>query len=168
MCFSTVWLGGLYVLTLRWVHRQPFKCSILYLFKTPPSCFKKTAPNFVFIQNAPPPHFSKNAVTITKEPIKWPYSVFIQNAPLLLSKNELTTRKEPTEWPNFVFIQNDPLLLHNSSTKSCIYSKRPPPTSRKAVTTTMEHMRWPNCVFIQNAPFLLQQKRGSELLDCVF
>ena len=35
VCFSTVRLGGLYVLTLRW---WPFKCTIMYLFKTPPSC----------------------------------------------------------------------------------------------------------------------------------
>ena len=124
--------------------------------KRPPPCFKKRGTNFCIYSKRPPPT-SKKAVTTTKEPIKWPNSVFTQNAPLLLSKNELTTRKEPTEWPNFVFIQNDP-LLHKGSTKFCIYSKRPPPTSRNAVTTTMEHKKWTNFVFIQNAPLPTSKK----------
>ena len=126
MCFSTVCLGGLYVLTLRW---WPFKCSILYLFKTPPSCFNGTK---FWIYSKRPPPTSEKAVTTTKEPIKSPNSVFIQNAPLLLSKKRLLPEKSPqsdkilylikttpsyiiTVVQNFVFIQNAPLLLQKNS-----------------------------------------------------
>ena len=109
MCFSTVCYGGLYVLTLRWVHRRPFKCSILYLFKTPPSCFKKNGTKFCIYSKRPPPT-SKKAVPTTKEPIELLNSIFIQNAPSCYQKMSLLPEKSP---------QND---------KFCIYSKRPPPT----------------------------------------
>ena len=76
--------------------------------KRPPLASKKNGTKFCIYSKRPPPT-SKKAVTTTKDPIKWPNSVFIQNAPILLSKNELTTR-------------------NGRMTKFCICSKRPPPT----------------------------------------
>ena len=79
---------------------------MVYLFKTPPST-------------------SKNAITTTKEAIKCPNCVFIQNAPTPAS-NEVV--------PNFVFIKNAPRLFQikafrhkgaHKMTNFCIYSKPP-------------------------------------------
>ena len=74
--------------------------------------------NFVFIQNAPPPaskkryqilylfktppsYFQKSGYYTTKQPIKWPNSVFNQNAPSCFQKLRLLPELYP---------QNDQIL----------------------------------------------------------
>ena len=57
--------------------------AVIFYFKTPPSYFKKSGTQFCILFKTPLPTLW-NAVTTTKEPIKWQKFVFIQNAPPLL------------------------------------------------------------------------------------
>ena len=71
---SSHWYQCAALCELVWMHCPVF--TLLNLFRTPPSCFNDTK---FWIYSKRPPRTSKKAVTTTKEPIKLPNSVFIQN-----------------------------------------------------------------------------------------